>query len=364
MERAASPAEGLRVIRRIGRGPALRPAPGRRASSPPPGRWRGPACAARRRRPLNVPIGPHRRYGWVDADRCDLLKAIKNGLGGTVNDVVLTTVALALGRFLRRRGVDDRRPRPEGRWCRSRCAPTTSAARSATRCRDVGAAADGRGRPAGVLRAHPRRDGRPEGVRPGGRRRGADRLADFAPPTILSQAARLQARQRFFNLVVTNVPGPQIPLYLLGRRMLAIYPVVPLAPTTGAGHRDHELLTGASRSACWPTTTRFPTSATSSRDMEGALFDLGRAAETERHPLAHGRARHRAHGAHARDGRLNARLHGRRARTGILRRPCGSRSRRSTPSSATSRATSGSCARGCWRPARPAPRSCSSRSSR
>jgi hypothetical protein len=54
-------------------------------------------------------------------------------------------------------------------------------------------------------------------------------LADFAPPTIMSQAARLQARQRFFNLVVTNVPGPQIPLYLLGRRMVSFYPVVPLA---------------------------------------------------------------------------------------------------------------------------------------
>ena len=42
-------------------------------------------------------------------------------------------------------------------------------------------------------------------------------LADFAPPTIAGQAARLQARQRFFNLVVTNVPGPQFPLYLMGR---------------------------------------------------------------------------------------------------------------------------------------------------
>jgi hypothetical protein len=54
-------------------------------------------------------------------------------------------------------------------------------------------------------------------------------LADFAPPTIMSQAARLQARQRYFNLVVTNVPGPQIPLYLLGRLMVGFYPVVPLA---------------------------------------------------------------------------------------------------------------------------------------
>ena len=55
--------------------------------------------------PFNVPIGPHRRYTWVDADVARF-KAIKNALGGTLNDVVLAAVALALGRFLRRRGVD------------------------------------------------------------------------------------------------------------------------------------------------------------------------------------------------------------------------------------------------------------------
>ena len=54
-------------------------------------------------------------------------------------------------------------------------------------------------------------------------------LGDFAPPTILSQAARLQMRQRWFNVVVTNVPGPQFPLYVLGRQMEAIFPMVPLA---------------------------------------------------------------------------------------------------------------------------------------
>jgi hypothetical protein len=61
---------------------------------------------------------------------------------------------------------------------------------------------------------------------------GAQRLteiADFAPTTIMTQAARVQARQRLFNLVVTNVPGPQVPLYLLGHAMTALYPAVPLA---------------------------------------------------------------------------------------------------------------------------------------
>ncbi len=51
----------------------------------------------------------------------------------------------------------------------------------------------------------------------------------------MAQAARLQARQRLFNLVVTNVPGPQIPLYMLGRELEAIYPMVPLAENTALG---------------------------------------------------------------------------------------------------------------------------------
>ena len=58
-------------------------------------------------------------------------------------------------------------------------------------------------------------------------------LSDFAPPTIVGQAARLQSRQRFFNMVVTNVPGPQFPLYLLGRQLLSTYPMVPLARNQG-----------------------------------------------------------------------------------------------------------------------------------
>jgi len=60
-------------------------------------------------------------------------------------------------------------------------------------------------------------------------------LTGFAPPTLMSQAARLQSRQRFFNLVVTNVPGPQFDLYVLGRQLRAIYPVVPLAERQALG---------------------------------------------------------------------------------------------------------------------------------
>jgi hypothetical protein len=48
---------------------------------------------------------------------------------------------------------------------------------------------------------------------------------NFAPPTLLAQASRLNFSTRLFNLIVTNVPGPQFPLYVLGREMLATYPV-------------------------------------------------------------------------------------------------------------------------------------------
>ena len=52
---------------------------------------------------------------------------------------------------------------------------------------------------------------------------------------MLEQAARLQSRQRFFNLTVTNVPGPQLPLYMMGRKLEAFYPKVPLVLNTALG---------------------------------------------------------------------------------------------------------------------------------
>ncbi len=77
-----------------------------------------------------------------------------------------------------------------------------------------------------------------DGVKQSGQAVGAQVLTEltgFAPPTIVAQAARLQTRQRLFNLVVTNVPGPQVPLYLLGRRLDAMYPMVPLAAGQALG---------------------------------------------------------------------------------------------------------------------------------
>jgi hypothetical protein len=77
-----------------------------------------------------------------------------------------------------------------------------------------------------------------QGIKDSGQAVGAQvltSLSGFAPPTIVAQATRLQSRQRFFNVVVTNVPGPQFPLYMLGRRLESIYPLVPLAKNTALG---------------------------------------------------------------------------------------------------------------------------------
>jgi hypothetical protein len=60
-------------------------------------------------------------------------------------------------------------------------------------------------------------------------------VAEWTPATLLSLGARNATRLLPFNLVVTNVPGPQLPLYLLGAKMEQIYPYVPLADNLGLG---------------------------------------------------------------------------------------------------------------------------------
>jgi len=77
-----------------------------------------------------------------------------------------------------------------------------------------------------------------DGIKDSGQAVGAQvltELSGFAPPTIMAQAARLQARQRLFNVVVTNIPGPQFPLYVKGRELERLYPMVPLAENKALG---------------------------------------------------------------------------------------------------------------------------------
>jgi WS/DGAT/MGAT family acyltransferase len=184
--------------------------------------------------PFNVDIGPHRRYTFVDADLAQF-KAIKDSLGGTLNDVVLAAVSLALGRYLRREGVQT-----DGLELKA-MVPVSVRADSDRGALGNQVAAMWAPLPVGVQNPAEclhQISAAMEDLKRSGQAVGAQvltNLAGFAPPTILSQAARLQARQRFFNLVVTNVPGPQFPLYVLGRRLQVLYPVVPLARRQALG---------------------------------------------------------------------------------------------------------------------------------
>src|SRR6204780_3896087 len=184
--------------------------------------------------PFNVDIGPHRRYTFLDGDLAQF-KAIKDALGGTLNDVVLASVSLALGRYLRARGHDT-----EDLVLKA-MVPVSVRADSQRGALGNQVAAMWAPLPVGMedpVDCLHRISSEMENLKESGQDVGAQvlvNLAGFAPPTILSQAARLQARQRFFNLVVTNVPGPQFPLYVLGRRLQVLYPVVPLARRQALG---------------------------------------------------------------------------------------------------------------------------------
>jgi diacylglycerol O-acyltransferase len=232
LERATVPGEVVRGVRALVRGPrqvlgavrdnltAIGALAGAGAGAPPS--------------PLNVPIGPHRRFTWVEAD-LGRFKAIKGELGGTVNDVVLSAVTLALGSFLRRRGelteeLELRAMVPVS--VRADAERGALGNRVATMYAPL---------PVGIedpVEAFARIHAAMADLKDSGQAVGAQvltELAGFAPPTVMAQAARLQSRQRFFNLVVTNVPGPQFPLYAHGRRLLAMYPQVPLTNNTALG---------------------------------------------------------------------------------------------------------------------------------
>jgi diacylglycerol O-acyltransferase len=184
--------------------------------------------------PLNVRIGPHRRFTWVRSDLQEF-KAVKNALGGTVNDVVLTAVSGALGRYLRGRGesIDHMVLR-----AMVPVSVRVDVERGALGNRVAAMwAALPIGEPDPVRRLQ-RISEEMSHVKESGQAVGAQVLTEltgFAPPTIMSQAARVSAHQRMFNLVVTNVPGPQLPLYMLGHRLLEIFPMVPLAANQALG---------------------------------------------------------------------------------------------------------------------------------
>jgi WS/DGAT/MGAT family acyltransferase len=233
LERATVPAEMARGVRAALRGP--RAVAGQIARSVGAlgelaltGLQPAPAT------PFNVAIGPHRRFTWVRGDLAEF-KAIKNALSGTVNDVVLTVVAGALGRYMRRHD------QPTEELQLRAMIPVSVRADVERGALGNRVAAMWAPLPVGITDPVERLrtiSGSMEELKSSGQAVGAQvltQLSGFAPPTIMSQAARLAARQRLFNLVVTNVPGPQFPLYLLGRELESIFPMVPLTKNTALG---------------------------------------------------------------------------------------------------------------------------------
>ncbi|MGP0033241.1 MAG: WS/DGAT/MGAT family O-acyltransferase [Solirubrobacteraceae bacterium] len=232
-ERATVPGEVARGVRATLRGPrTVVTRLGRTLGSVSALAWTGLQAAPSS--PFNVRIGPHRRFTWVRAD-LDQFKAIKNSLGGTVNDVVLATVTGALGSYMRLHGE------PTEHIGLRAMVPVSVRADVERGALGNRVAAMWVTLPVGTTDPAQRLRKISEAmhaVKQSGQAVGAEiltQLSGFAPPTIMAQAARLQARQRLFNLVVTNVPGPQFPLYLLGRELESVYPMVPLAENTALG---------------------------------------------------------------------------------------------------------------------------------
>jgi diacylglycerol O-acyltransferase len=174
--------------------------------------------------PLNVEIGSHRRFTWA---RCQLedFKEIKDALGGTVNDVVLTVVSGALRNWLRERGL-----RTEGLELRALVPVSIRTDDSRGEMGNQLAALRG---PLPVYVDDPVRrlavvSAEMDDLKESKQALGAEviaRMNDFAPPTLLAQAARINFSTRLFNMIVTNVPGPQLPLYVLGRELQDAIPV-------------------------------------------------------------------------------------------------------------------------------------------
>jgi WS/DGAT/MGAT family acyltransferase len=177
--------------------------------------------------PLNRPIGPHRRFDWYQMDLA-MVKAVKNALGGTVNDVVLATVCGAVRRFLERHRVNvetlDFRV----------MAPVS--VRSADERGTLGNRVSAWMVPMPLDERDPRalvaKISETTGeLKESKSALGAEVLAqvgEWTPSTLLSLGSRMITRALPFNLVVTNVPGPQLPLYLLSARMLDNFGFVPL----------------------------------------------------------------------------------------------------------------------------------------
>ncbi|HUH05597.1 MAG TPA: wax ester/triacylglycerol synthase family O-acyltransferase [Kofleriaceae bacterium] len=187
--------------------------------------------------PLNPKaIGPHRRFDVTRFELADV-KAVKNALGGTINDVVLAVTVGALARFFERRGImastlpDFRAMIPVS--VRKRADGGTTGNRIAMMLAKLPI-----DEPDPVARFVKIHEVCEYLKHESGQADGAAKLEEVTDATVgalLSDVIKLAARQRPFNVVVTNVPGPPVPLYLLGARITEVYPLVPLYENQALG---------------------------------------------------------------------------------------------------------------------------------
>ncbi|MEK6276676.1 MAG: wax ester/triacylglycerol synthase family O-acyltransferase [Actinomycetota bacterium] len=182
--------------------------------------------------PLNVAIGRDRRVAYVPAE-LQAIKDARGDAGATVNDVILAVSAGALRRFLAGRGddipphlvalvpVSIRRPDEE----------LELGNRISTILARLPLAEEDPARRLELIREETARLKESEQARAASL---IIQATGFAPPTINRVLADVMARPLTWNLVISNVPGPQMPFYLLGRRLLEVYPFVPLSPQNHA----------------------------------------------------------------------------------------------------------------------------------
>ncbi|SFL66627.1 WS/DGAT/MGAT family O-acyltransferase [Geodermatophilus ruber] len=184
--------------------------------------------------PLNSTSGSQRRVAVARAE-LDAVKRVRKAHGGTVNDVLLTVVAGAVRDWLLSRGqavlgsTSVRALVPVSVQGEEEAAPGS---RVSSYLVDLPV-----GEPNPRVRLA-RLSYAMRGVTHHGRSVGAETLialTGFAPPTLHTLGARAARglSRRMSNLVITNVPGPQMPLYAAGSRMLEVFPVIPLAPGQG-----------------------------------------------------------------------------------------------------------------------------------
>ena len=184
--------------------------------------------------PFNVPIGPHRRFDWTAFD-LGVVREVRSKLGGTLNDVVLACVAGAVRHYLRDHEIDlseidFRAFVPVSTRTAGQRGTLGNRVSMLVAALPVGES-DPRKRLSRVVEETKR-------VKGSGQTEGSvvlEELSDWTSTSLLTGMSRLAASRHATNMVVTNVPGPPVPVFLNGARLLESYPLVPLLDNQALG---------------------------------------------------------------------------------------------------------------------------------